>query len=336
MSFRIAADIMGGDNSPLTLAGGAVSAGREFGARIILVCTEEVKNQLPYYGADVRVVTADCFVEMTDDPSVVMKEKKNASMCVACALCKNGEADAVVSAGNTGALFTTASLTVRRVKGVRRAALCSVIPLEKPFLMLDCGANLDATPEIMRLYARMGSIYAHGVLGVSEPRVALLNNGTEPHKGIPLYADTYKLLSEDKSINFIGNIEGKALPTGACDVLVCDGFTGNLVLKTIEGMGSFMRKTIKDIFSGGLLSLTAGALTLKKTKALKKRLDVKEYGGAPFLGLAKPVIKAHGSSNSYAFRSAVRTAIDYCACGAIDEIANSIKHCSEDAIGGEQ
>lgn len=318
--ITIAVDIMGGDRPPIELARGAAQAAAEADIKTIFVGTEQARGEIGALPSGAEFANAEDYVVMTDDPGCVMKEKKNSSMCVAARLCRDGEADAVVSAGNTGALFTASSLIIRRIKGVRRAALCSVVPLEKPFLLLDCGANLDATPEILRLYAKMGSVYAENVLKIASPRVALLNNGTEPHKGTPLYYGAYELLSADKSINFIGNCEGKALPFGAADVIVCDGFTGNIALKTIEGMGKFMSSTIKGIFYANALTKLCGLATKKQTDALKKRLDPSEYGGAPFLGLAKPVIKAHGSSDAHAFRSAVLQAYGYASCGAIETI----------------
>lgn len=332
MRITVAVDIMGGDNPASELAKGAINAAKEFasdGLHLILVGTEEAISNLPELPDNVTTHIGQSIVEMTDEPSVVLKEKKDSTLVSACNLCKNGQADAMVSAGNTGALFTAASLIIRRIKGVRRAALGSIMPLETPFVLLDCGANLDATPEVMQLYARMGSIYAENVLGVKNPRVGLINNGTEPHKGIPLYTDTYKLLSEDDSINFVGNCEGKAIPFGVCDVLVCDGFTGNITLKLIEGMGKFMSKSIKDIFHASIVSKLAGAMTLKHTRALKKRVDPAEYGGAPFLGLAKPVVKAHGSSDAYSFRSAIRQVMLYCQGGTIDKIAATMAKKSE-------
>ena len=324
MKITVAVDIMGGDNPPSELAKGAVNAANEFktdGLELILVCTEDAKAQLPKLPENVTVEIANSIVEMTDDPSVVMKEKKDSSLVTAVTMCKEGRADAVVSAGNTGALFTASSLIIRRIKGVRRAALASIIPVEKPYILLDCGANLDATPEILQLYARMGSIYAEVLLGRTNPRVGLLNNGTEPHKGIQLYQDTYALLSKDENINFVGNCEGKSLPFDSCDVLVCDGFTGNISLKIIEGMAKFMGHCIKGIFHAGPLAMLGGALTLKQTKALKEQVDPSEYGGAPFLGLAKPVVKAHGSSDAYSFRSAIKQVLKYCQGGTIEKIA---------------
>lgn len=327
MKITVAVDIMGGDNPASELAMGALNAAKEFeeDINIILVGTEEAVKALPSLPANVSTEVGVSVVEMTDDPGVVMKEKKDSTLVKAVTLCRDGMADAVVSAGNTGALFTAASLIIRRVKGVRRAALGSVIPLEQPFILLDCGANLDATPEVLQLYARMGSIYAENVLGIETPRVALLNNGTEPHKGNPLQVEAYKLLSQDTGLNFVGNCEGKGVPFGQCDVLVCDGFTGNITLKLIEGMGKFMSKSIKGIFKAGPVSMIGGALTLKQTKKLKKRLDPSEYGGAPFLGLAKPVIKAHGSSDAYSFRSAIKQVMLYVQSGTIEKMTEAMQ-----------
>ena len=334
MKITVAVDIMGGDNSASELAKGALNAASEFaneGLSLILVGTEEAINELPPLPENVTAQVAGSVVYMTDDPGKVMKEKSDSSLVIACKLCKDGVADAVVSAGNTGALFTDASLILRRIKGVRRAALGSVLPLETPFVLLDCGANLDATPEVLDLYARMGSIYAENVLGVERPRVGLLNNGTEPHKGTQLYVDAHALLASDETINFIGNCEGKTVTFGCCDVLVCDGFTGNITLKLIEGMAKFMSKTLKDLFHASAVATVAGAMTLKHTKRLKKRLDPSEYGGAPFLGLAKPVVKAHGSSDAYSFRSAIKQVLLYCKNGTIEKIAENIAKKTEDS-----
>ena len=266
MKITVAVDIMGGDKCPCELATGAINAAKEFkslGLELVIVGTEEAISKLPELPENVTTATAESVVEMTDEPNVVMKEKKNSTLVAAVTLCKEGKADAVVSAGNTGALFTASSLIIRRIKGIRRAALGSIIPLDSPFILLDCGANLDASPEVLQLYARMGSIYAENVLGIKNPRVALLNNGTESHKGTPILQETYKLLSSDETINFVGNCEGKALPFGACDVLVCDGFTGNITLKLIEGMGKFMSNSLKGIFKANPIAMLGGALTLK-------------------------------------------------------------------------
>ena len=324
MSIKIAVDVMGGDNRFSLLASGALSAAKECGAELIIVGTEQARAELGTLPSYAQFITANSVVEMSDEPSVVTKEKSDSSLVTAINLCRDGKADAVVSSGNTGALFTAASLNLRRIKGVRRAALATVVPLEKPFVLLDCGANIDATPEIMCSYAKMGSIYAENMLGIKEPRVGLMNNGAESHKGTELYRKAYELLSADEKLNFIGNCEGKAIPFGACDVLVCDGFTGNITLKLIEGMAGFLSKNLKSLLNGGPGSSLAGLLTLRKTDKLRKRLDPAEYGGAPFLGITRPVIKAHGGSDEHAFASAVKQAVIYTESGLIDKIAEAM------------
>ncbi|OGO88025.1 MAG: hypothetical protein A2Y15_02725 [Clostridiales bacterium GWF2_36_10] len=325
MRIIIAVDIMSGDNAPDVLIRGAIDAAKDFDVDIILVGDKQYERIIPSEFKDrVRFVTSNSIVGMKDEPIVVVKEKADSSMAVAATLLKDGEANALVSAGNTGALFTAASLMIRRVKGIRRAALGTVIRLDNPFIMLDVGANIDATPEILTQFGKMGSLYAKGVLGIENPRVALLNIGSEETKGTSLYSETFALLKEDKSINFIGNCEGRDIPNNFCDVIICDGFTGNISLKLMEGMGAFMSRKIKGIFYKNLLSKFAGLLTLKSTNALKKQMDHKEYGGAPFLGISKPVIKAHGSSDAKGIYSAIRQAKIFYSSGIIGKMASDI------------
>jgi len=325
MRTRIAVDIMSGDNPPQSIINGAVKAAYDFDIDIILVGDTKFKTLINGEETNrIRFVPSKSVVLMSDDPICVMKEKSDSSMTVSATLLKDGEADVLVSAGNTGALFTAASLIIRRVKGIRRAALGTVIKLENPFIMLDVGANTDATPEILALFGKMGSLYAKGVLGIENPRVALLNNGLEETKGTALYNKAYSLLKVDKSINFIGNCESRELPNNYCDVVVCDGFTGNISLKLMEGMGSFMNRKIKSIFNYNLSSKIAGLITKKATKALKMQIDHKEYGGAPFLGISKPVIKAHGSSDEKGIYSAIKQAKLFYSSGIIKKMVSDI------------
>ncbi len=323
MRTRIALDIMSGDNPPEILINGAIKAASDFDLDILLVGDKRFESKLKEYGVPdrIKLIPSDSVVMMDDEPVCVMREKADSSMAIAARLLKDGEADVLVSAGNTGALFTAASLLIRRVKGVRRAALGTVIKLENPFIMLDVGANTDATPEIIALFGRMGSLYAKGVLGIENPRVALLNNGSEASKGTELYSRAYSLLKSDSSINFIGNCEGRDLPADFCDVVVCDGFTGNIALKLMEGMGAFMTRKIKGIFHYNATSKFAGLITKKSTAALKKQMDHKEYGGAPFLGIAKPVIKAHGSSDEKGIYSAIKQAVIFYKSGIIEKMS---------------
>lgn len=310
----IAVDIMGGDKAPLEIAKGAISGAKENDVKLLLCGAEsEVKSAIEKFdGKSVvaKSIYTDVFMTMEDAPMEVMKEKSESSMAKAISALKNGEAHAVVSPGNTGALFTAASLTVRRIKGIRRAALGAVIPLENPFLLLDSGANPSALPENLEQFALLGSIYAEKVLGISTPRVGLLNNGTEETKGNELCLSTLPLLKE-LPINFVGNCEGRDLPCGVVDVAVCDGFTGNITIKLIEGMGVFFKKKLNTMFRASPKTYLSAALVNSELKKLKKSIDHREFGGAPFLGIAKPVIKAHGSSDAKSIETCIRQAKKY-------------------------
>ena len=226
-------------------------------------------------------------------------------------LLKEGRGDAFVSTGNTGALFTGANLIVRKVKGVKRPAIASLLPLQPPVLLADSGANVVVTPEYLEQFAIMGSAYMKNVMGVENPRVGLLNNGEEEHKGTELQIETYKILRANGDINFVGNVEGNRVMQDTCDVIVADGFTGNIFLKTMEGLGKMMLKTLKTTLYSKLRTRAAGLLIKNEMKGIKKTFDAGELGGAPILGIAKPVIKAHGSSNAKAFKNAIRQAIVY-------------------------
>ena len=320
--MKIILDVMGGDTDVLEFVKGAILAKAEYNAEIVLVgdeakISEALAQENAKEGFEI-VHTADA-ITMEDNPLSIRREHRNSSMAVALKMVAGGEGDAVVSAGNTGALFIGATGYVHCAEGVRRAALASVIPMQKPVLLLDCGANAEVTPAFLVQFAHLGSIYMKRVMGIENPRVGLLNNGAEAHKGTPIYKEAHALLSAEKGIHFVGNIEGKDVPFDKCDVLVCDGFAGNILLKTIEGTSKFVMKQFSGIFSG-LVGKLAGAMVLKKAKALKKRFDAKEYGGAPFLGIAKPIIKAHGNSDARAIKNAIRQAIAYAETGVIEEI----------------
>ncbi len=307
----IAVDIMGGDKPPLEIAKGAIKGAKDNGVKLLLCGAEkEIKNAVDQFdGKDVVADTifTEQFMRMEDAPMDVMKEKSDSSMALAINSLKNDLSCAVVSPGNTGALFTSASLTVRRIKGIRRAALGAVLPLEKPFLLLDSGANPSALPENLEQFALLGSIYAEKVLGINNPRVGLLNNGTEETKGNELCLATLPLLKA-LDINFTGNCEGRDLPCGVVDVAVCDGFTGNVTVKLIEGMGVFFKKKLTDMFKASLSSKISYLFVNSGLKELKKSIDHREFGGAPFLGIAKPVIKAHGSSDARSIETCIRQA----------------------------
>ena len=320
--MKIILDVMGGDKDVSEFVKGAVMAKAEYGADVVLVGDEsKISETLAQEHAKegFEIVNAPDVITMEDNPLSIRREHRNCSMATALRMVANGEGDAAVSAGNTGALFIGATGYVHCAEGVRRAALASIIPMEKPLLLLDCGANAEVTPAFLVQFAHLGSIYMNRVMGVENPRVGLLNNGAEAHKGTPIYKEAHALLAKEEGICFVGNIEGKDVPFDKCDVLVCDGFAGNILLKTIEGTSKFVMKKFSGIFSG-VLGKLAGAMVLSKAKALKKRFDAKEYGGAPFLGSSKPVIKAHGNSDAKAIKNAIRQAIAYAQTGVIAEI----------------
>ena len=322
-------DCMGGDKAPLEVVKGAYAASLEYNANFILVGDKaEILRIADDEGYDLRrfdIVDAPVTVEMTDPPLAVMKAKKDSSMNVALTMLAEGKGDALVSTGNTGALFTGATLIVRKIKGIKRPAIASILPMTPPVLLLDSGANISVTPAYLEQFAIMGSIYMHKIYGLSAPRIGLLNNGAEETKGTELQLEAYKLLSESPSLNFVGNIEANMVPKDACDVLVTDGFTGNILLKSIEGMGKLMLRTMKDIFFTDLKAKLSALLIKKKLNEVKAVFDPNEYGGAPILGIAKPVIKAHGSSNAKAVKNAIRQAIAYADSGVIYSIARETK-----------
>ncbi len=316
---RIIVDAMGGDNAPGEIVKGAVLALRELPVDITLVGKEDIIRKLlreEGCGEDgMTVVNATEEVLMEDNPSSVLREKKDSSMGVALRLLSEDKGDALVSAGSTGALLTGGTLFVKRIRGIRRAALAPVIPTKGGgALLIDCGANVECTPEYLLQFAFMGYFYAKRHMGIENPRVGLVNIGTEETKGTPLYRETYALLKkakEEGTINFVGNIEGRDIVEGGADVILCDGFTGNVVLKTIEGVGMFFVGEMKKIFKQSFKTKIAALLVKSGLYGFKKMLDYRETGGAPLLGLAKPVIKAHGSSDAYSFESAIKQAAIY-------------------------
>ena len=316
--MKIIVDAMGGDNAPGEIVKGAISAAKARpGLEIVLVGREaEVRSAAGACGGlpgTVSVVNATEVIDMHDDPATAFKTKKDSSMTVGLTMLKNGEGDAFVSAGSTGALLSAGTLLVKRVRGIRRAAMAPLLPTAgKGLVLVDCGANAECTPEYLLQFAYLGSFYAAGALGLARPRVGLLNIGTEDSKGDSLRQETYRLLREAGEaghLNFIGNIEAKEAVKGGCDVVVADGFSGNVMLKTIEGVGSFMGKELKGMFLSSLKTKIAALLVKNGLAAFKERLDPDTIGGTPFLGLRKPVIKAHGSSKARAVENAVYQAV---------------------------
>ncbi len=322
--MRIIVDCMSGDKAPLEMLRGVVEAKHELGGEYLLVGDRVVlealaaTHHLDLEGFD--FLHTDEVITMEDEPMAVVKEKKNSSMGMGLRALADGQGDAFVSCGNTGALFAGASLTVRRIKGVHRAAIGAMFPFQPPVLMLDAGANVTVQPEFLVQFATMGAAYMQSLYGLQNARVGLLNNGTETHKGTPLQVEAYRLLSECPNIHFVGNVEGNNLPFDVCDVLVTDGFTGNILLKSVEGLGKLVMKRMKGIFYATPLT-KLGALTVKKPfMQFKKDFDVSEHGGSPILGLRRPVIKAHGSSDARAFKNAIRQAVRFAESGAIDDM----------------
>jgi glycerol-3-phosphate acyltransferase PlsX len=268
------------------------------------------------------IVHTDTVITMEDDPLCVVRGKKDSSMAIGLKMLAEGHGDAFVSSGNTGALFTGATLIVRKMKGVLRAGIGSIVPLQVPMLLLDSGANIVVTEENMEQFAVMGSAYMKKMYGIESPRVGLLNNGAEECKGTELQKSAYQMLSTQQGIRFVGNIEGSVLPFDTCDVIVTDGFLGNVLLKSSEGVLKLMLKKLKAMFKGpsGVL---AYLLLKSKLRQMKKSFDPSETGGAPILGISKPVIKAHGSSDAKAFKNAIRQAANYASSGAIEAIAKA-------------
>ena len=323
--MRIIIDAMSGDNAPLEMLRGAVLAADECQAEIVVVGDEKIIKEISEKEnldiGKISIVHADSVINMEDEALAVIRAKKDSSMSVGLKMLSNGEGDAFVSAGNTGALLAGATLIVRRIKGIRRAGIATVLPLKSPLLLLDSGANLEISADDAEQFAIMGSIYMKNIYKIDSPRVGQANNGTEHNKGKAIQVEIYNRLSESKDINFVGNIEGKMIPFSECDVLVADGFTGNIILKTIEAMGKFIFKELKGVFYSNII-IKISALAMKgKIADMRKKFDASEHGGAPILGIAKPVIKAHGSSDAKAIKNAVRQAINFVNTGINEEIA---------------
>ena len=313
--MKVIVDAMGGDNAPQELVRGALQAAEEKDLDIVLVGQGEAllevleQDGIKSLPKGVEIAHAQQVITMADHPATAFREKKDSSLTVALQLLRRGEGDAVVSAGSTGALLSAATLIVKRIKGIRRAALAPLVPNRQGgMILIDCGANVECTPEYLMQFAYLGSVYAERVLNRPEPRVGLLNIGTEATKGTLLYQETYRLLkeaNEEGKIHFVGNVEAREAVLGAVDVLVADGFSGNIMLKTMEGTGLFLAGEIKKIFQKSAKSKLA-YLGIKDGMAdFRKLLDYRETGGTALLGISKPVIKAHGSSDALAIRNAI-------------------------------
>lgn len=328
--MRVIIDAMGGDNAPKAPVLGALRAKRELGVDITLVGKHEEIERYLDGEKGVEIVDARDVITMEDDPSTATRRKKGSSMAVALTMLREGKGDAVVSAGSTGALLTGATLTVKRIRGIRRAALAPVIPNGgKGVMLIDCGANVECTSEYLLQFAFMGSFYSKHILGVASPKVGLLNNGTEDSKGGELQKQSYAILKkagDEGRINFIGNVEGSSALSGEVDVIVTDGFTGNILLKGCEGMIKFLMGQLKGVFLSSTKNKLAALMLKSDFAKLKDMMDVNKIGGTALLGISKPVIKAHGSSNDEAVFSAIRQAVRFAQAGVIEEIENNIEY----------
>lgn len=328
--MRIVVDAHGGDNAPLEIIKGCCMAVAEIEDLSILLVGRKneltrIMNENGLSSAGIEIIDAPDVLTMEDEPTSVLKEKQYSSMAIAFKMLKEDKADAFVSAGNSGAVLVGATLLVKRIRGIKRAALAAVMPsIKGPYMLLDCGANVECKPEYLNQFATMGSIYMNACLGIENPRVGLLNNGAEECKGTDLQQEAYKLLEENNSINFIGNIEGRDAPLGGSDVVVADGFTGNIALKTAEGWGKMFSTSLKEMLTKNLKTKLGALMLMDQINGFRKKMDYTEYGGAPLLGISKPVIKAHGSSNAKAFKNAIRQAETFAKSGMIQIIEKSL------------
>ena len=314
-------DAMGGDNAPDANIKGAVKAIDQIQAEVWLIGKEDViKSKLKEFynktaeeiSPRLKIYNASETIEMEDTPTVAIKHKKDSSMVVGFNLLKEGKGDVFISAGNSGALLTGATLLVGRIKGVDRPALAGILPsYHGRLVLMDCGSNTNCKPINLLQFAQMSSIYIHDSLGVEKPAIGLLNIGTEETKGNDLIKESYQLLKEkspELGMNFVGNVEGRDAFSGKIDAIIADGFTGNIFLKTVEGMGKLIKNSLYDSIKKNIFSMIGAVPTLPALNRFKKMLDYKEYGGALFLGVKKPVVKAHGSSDEKLFEFTVKQA----------------------------
>ena len=331
--MKILVDAMGGDNAPDAVIIGAAEAINEIEAEVVLIGQEAVINtrsrellgkQIKDISPRLSIYNAKEIIDMEDIPTQAIKNKKDSSMVVGFNLLKEGKGDCFISAGNSGALLTGATLLVGRIKGIDRPALAGILPAYHGSLVLmDCGANTNCKPINLLQFAQMASIYMHNTIGIEKPKIGLLNIGTEETKGNELVKNSYKLLkkySSDLDINFIGNVEGREAFLGGIDVIIADGFTGNVFLKTLEGVGKFVKKSLKESIKKNIWSEIGAVPSLPALKRFAKTMDYKEYGGALFLGVQKPVVKAHGSSDAKLFKYTIKQAAKFVQNKAVDQL----------------
>lgn len=331
--MKIIIDAMGGDNAPQVPVAAGAKASCELGLDIVLVGKKDIIEQelakYKYQKDKVEIVNADEVISNHEEPAKAVRSKKNASVVVAANMLKKGDGDAMLSMGNTGALLASGLLIVGRIKGVLRPALATLLPTAKgPKMLIDAGANTNCKAENLVQFAVMGSIYMKNVMGMPKPKVGLISNGEEEGKGDELTKETYPLL-KSANINFIGNIEGRDVMEGTADVITCDGFVGNVILKTVEGMGHVVGSKVKAIFKNSLLTKIGALFVYKGINDFKTSMDYREYGGAPLLGTKKPVIKGHGSSDLKAAFNAIKQAKKFVETNVIDDISANLNNMEE-------
>ncbi len=327
--MRIAVDAFGGDNAPLEIIKGAALASKEYSVDITLTGNKEIIEKLIAehsisFSRDLKIIHTEDVITMDEDPTTILKTHSESSMALAFNELKNDEADAFVSAGSTGAVVVGGTLIVKRIKGIKRPALAALIPSPNGhYMLMDMGANSECRPEMLKQFGIMASVYMEKVGGIENPKIALLNIGTEETKGDELRTESFKLLSE-APINFVGNVESREMPKGVCDAVITDGFTGNIALKLIEGTSMTLFKLIKNVLKKNVFNTLAAAVIKKDLYALKSMMDSSEVGGALLLGVSKPVVKAHGSSDAKAIKNAIRQAKSIVENKIIDKIAENI------------
>ena len=331
-------DAMGGDNAPDANIKGAVNAINQIKAEVVLIGKEEIIKEKvkQFYGKTIeeisprlKIFNATETIEMEDIPTVAIRSKKDSSMVVGFNMLKEGKGDVFISAGNSGALLTGATLLVGRIRGIDRPALAGILPAYKSRLVLiDAGSNTNCKPINLLQFAQMSSIYIKNTFGVESPKIGLLNIGTEETKGNDLVKESYKLLkekSQELNINFVGNVEGRDAFTGKIDAIVTDGFTGNVFLKTTEGLGKFVKKSLKESFLQSIFTKISYVIARKPIKSLSKAMDYKSYGGALFLGVKKPVVKAHGSSDEILFEYTIKQAEQFVNNKTVDNLISEFE-----------
>lgn len=338
--MKILLDAMGGDNAPDAVIKGAVRAVSEIKSEIVLIGNEEIinakvkeffdKDKISDINERLSIKHATEQIEMEDTPTVAIKQKKDSSMVVGFKMLKEGEGDVFISAGNSGALLTGATLLVGRIKGIDRPAIAPMLPAyKKSFMLMDAGANTNCKPLNLVQFAQMSTIYLKNTFGIKNPKIGLLNIGTEETKGNDLVKETYNILkeqSEELGINFVGNVEGRDCFSGEVDAVITDGFTGNVFLKTTEGLGKLVKRNLTESLKRNIWTTLCAIPCLPAIKRFSKTMDYKEYGGALFLGVKKPVVKAHGSSDEYLFYFTLKQAENFVKSGAVEKMKEEFEN----------